>query len=102
MKASRYRNKNLLKYPQVFLIAAPGGHRNIYRSPLAFSSPYLIDAATPWVKGILVGGEVENTGVFIKGVLGTIAMMNVEVHDKDTLKLVAIYGMPGGNGYVIE
>ena len=51
---------------------------------------------------ILVDVEEENRGIVVEDGLGSVAVVNVPVHNQDSFELVLPLGVPGRDGDVVE
>lgn len=66
---------------------------------------YLIRSATPREKVTIViamNGQVKDTGVVVEGLLGSVAMVNIPVHNEDLVDVQSLLQKFGSDGYRVE
>ena len=78
------------------------GKWNIDGKALSPVYPHLPKGPGPGVVGVLMGGKVENGRVFLKGMLGAVTVMQIPVHDEDTVHIEVFLGISGTDGHIVE
>src|SRR4030066_331886 len=102
LKSPGYRDQDLTESSQVFLVAPSSGHGKVNRGAFSSTRTSLIHPSCPGIKGVLVSGEVKDFGVSIKGILRSIAMMDIKINDKDTVEIELSQGKFASDGHIIE
>ena len=102
MKLLADRRHDLLKHPEVFLIAAARGKRDIDRKPLALPRTRLLHRAAARIERELMGGKIENRRVPVECVLGAIAMMDIPIDYHNPLHAVMELQVMGADGHRVK
>ncbi len=86
----------------IFIIAGARPEGHVDRVTLARSPPHLLGAARARVIGILVGGEINDPGIVVKGVLCPVSMVKVPVHHENSFHLMFLDGVHGADGHIVK
>jgi len=88
-EAPGYRCQDIFKDCLVFLIAPAGDEGDINGKSFAIPSSNFINTPGSGVKRVLVGREIKDMWVSIKGVLCAVAVVDIEINDEDSSFIVA-------------
>ena len=77
------------------LAAVAGGEREVED---VVGHARFVGGAGAGVAGGLVAGDVEEIGVGLENMLGAVAVVDVEIDDRDACEAPALAGVPRGNG----
>src|SRR4030043_2195431 len=102
LKSPGHRNHDLVKDSQIFLVAPTSSHGKVNCSAFSLTRSGFVHPSCPGIKGILMRGKVKNFRIGIESILSPVAVMDIEISDKNTVEIEIVEGKFGGDRHVIE
>lgn len=79
-----------------------GGEGDVPGESQSPSSPPFLFTARARIKGVLMGGEEVRVGILVEALLGSVAVVDIEIDDPDPLEAEFLLKMARPNGHVVE
>ena len=96
------RNHLLLQHPDINLISCAGFQGDVQGIPPSDPPAALIRRADAGIEGPLVNAAKEDLAHLVKAVMSAVALVYVPVENKNPLQRIAVDGIAGGDGDIVE